>query len=161
MYGSAGLKPYETPDNRISSYMGNSSRGRMPVFGFVWRVSLLVAAAVTAAGIYVSWKMGDPSPLMAAGITGVIVLIALRLLRPSGWPSPNPVVAFFGGVIIAAAVAVPVVAFADDEDTLFPGQDLIENAVLDVRESFRNLNDADEWQFTEEYIRSEIRSRTN
>ncbi len=162
MYGNAGLKPYETPDQRVMRISSNNSRrARVPVIGFAWRLSHLVAAAVTAAGIYVSWKMGDPSPLMAAGLTGLMVLIALRLLRPSTWPSPRPVVAFLGGLFIAAAVAVPVVAFIDDEDTLFPGQDRIENTVLDVRESFRNLDDADEWRVTEDYIRSEIRSRTN
>ncbi len=162
MYGNAGLKPYETPNRRINrNYSGDSRRSTIPVLGFAWRLSLLVATAVTAGGIYVSWKMGDPSPLMAAGLTGLIVLVALRLLRPSGWPSPRPIVAFLGGLIIAATVAVPVVAFVDDEDSLFPGQDRIESAVLDVRESFRTISEADEWRVTEDYIRSEIRSRTD
>lgn len=162
MYGNAGVKPYETPNQRIrANYSGHGQHNGVSVFGFAWRLSHLVSAAVTATGFYVSWKLGDPSPLMAAGLTGLIILVALRLLRPSAWPSPRPIVAFLGGLIIAAAVAVPVVAFVDDEDTLFPGQDRIENAVLDVRKSFRALDDSDEWRVTEDYIRSEINSRTD
>ena len=159
MYGNAGAKPYENPNRRIrANYSGHGHSGAS-VFGFAWRFSHLVSAAVTAAGFYVSWKMGDPSPLMAAGLTGLIMLVALRLLTPSAWPRPRPIVAFLGGLIIAAAVAVPAVAFVDDDDTLFPGQDRIENAVLDMRGSFRALDDADQWHITEDYIRSEINTR--
>ena len=124
MYGNAGVKPYETPNRRISRiYADDGRQGGILVFGLVWRLSHLISGAVTAAGFYISWKMGDPSPLMAAGLTGLIVLAALRLLRPSAWPSPRPIVAFLARFTIATAVAAPVVAFVDDEDSLFPGQD--------------------------------------
>ena len=159
MYGNAGAKPYETPNQRIMANSGHGQHSGVSVFGFAWRFSHLVSAAITAAGFYVSWKLGDPSPLMAAGLTGLIMLVALRLLRPSAWPRPHPIVAFLGGLIIAAAVALPVIAFVDDEDALFPGQGRIENVVLDARESFRALDDAEQWRVTEDYIRSEINSR--
>ena len=160
MYGNAGIEPYKTPGHRmITAQRGNDQRRALATLGLLWRLSHLASVALTATGFYISWKIGDPSPLVAAGLSGLIVLVVLRLLRPSAWPSPHPVIGFVGGLLVAAAVAVPMVAFVDDEDTLFPGQDRIEHAVLDVRESFLSLDDSDDWRATRAYIRSEINSR--
>ena len=82
MYGTAVAAPYESPDERrVTSGLGTAGR-----------LSHLISAAVTATLFYISWKLGDPSPLMTAGFTGLIVLVALRLLRKPTFSIPRPAI---------------------------------------------------------------------
>ena len=146
MYGTAVAAPYESP----------AQRRRMTGLGTAGRLSQLITAAATATLFYISWKLGDPSPLMTAGFTGLIVLVALRLLRKPTFSIPRPAVDLSIALVIAATVAVlvPVFAFGSDGGPL-SGQNSVEAPAL---QSFEHLYAAEEWRAIESVIQPQSSS---